>query len=159
MNQSTLSKWMKAIIIMFAVCGGIIFGFVLPYATVQILNSFKEYQNFIISWLIFSLTTTIPCYAVLLIAWKIATSIANNKAFTKDNSQRLKKVSILAFVSSIYLFIGNIIFFILNANPVAWFAALLLVCFIGVSISVASAVLSYFVNKAAILKEENDLTI
>lgn len=50
-------------------------------------------------------------------------------------------------------------FLLLNMSHFTVFAVSLLIVFVGVAISVASAVLSYLVGKAADLQEQSDLTI
>ena len=101
----------------------------------------------------------VPCYAVLVIAWKIATSIGNDNSFTELNSKRLKNVSVLSIATSIYLFVGATVFLLLSMCHFSMFLGACLVSFVGIAISVASAVLSYLVKKAAALQEQSDLTI
>ena len=57
------------------------------------------------------------------------------------------------------LFIGNVLFLLLGMNHPGILLGALLVVFIGVGISVAAAVLSLLVRKAAVLQEQSDLTI
>lgn len=159
MTQKSLSRWMKIIIIIFAVCGVVVFGIATPFIGLMLVDSYPEYSYCYAPWLMFLLLMAIPCYSVLVIAWQVAVSISKDRAFTEKNSKRLKNVAIIALVTSLYLFAGNVVFLILNMNPIFVFAGFLLVTFIGIAISVASAVLSYLVRKAAKLQEDSDLTI
>lgn len=159
MTQKVLSVWMKIIIVLFAVCGVAIFFVAVPIIGNDFSQSYPEYSYCFIPWLVFIDLMAIPCYIVLGYAWKIAQSISNEKAFTTKNSLRLKRVSILALVTSLYFFIGNMTFLLLSMNHPTIFILSCICIFIGVSISVASAVLSYLVNKASELQEQSDLTI
>lgn len=159
MTQKSLSLWMKLIIILFAVCGVAVFGIIVPFIGSDFAESYPEFSYCFVPWLLFVDLMAVPCYCVLGFAWKIAKSISVERAFSIQNSKRLKNVSILALITSFYFFVGNIVFLLLGMNH---FAILILSCicvFIGVSISVASAVLSYLVNKASDLQEQSDLTI
>ena len=159
MTQKVLSVWMKIIIVLFAVCGIAIFFVAVPIIGNDFSQSYPEYSYCFIPWLVFIDLMAIPCYIVLGYAWKIAQSISNEKAFTTKNSLRLKRVSILALITSLYFFIGNMTFLLLSMNHPTIFILSCICIFIGVSISVASAVLSYLVNKASELQEQSDLTI
>ncbi len=159
MTQKSLSLWMKTIVIMLGICGVILFGFTAPFIGLDFAHNYPEYAYCFAPWLVFLLITAIPCYSVLVLAWKIATSISKDSAFTDKNSVRLKNVSILSLLTSAYMFLGNVIFLVLNMNHPSIFLAICLLVFVGVAISVASAVLSYLVKKAAKLQEDSDLTI
>lgn len=159
MTQKSLSKWMKFIVIMLGICGVVIFAIVVPVIGLTLVESYPEFSYCFAPWLIFISLMAVPCYAVLVIAWKVATSIAIDNYFTEINSKRLKSVSILSLATSAYLFAGSTIFLLLNMSHFTVFAVSLLVVFVGVAISVASAVLSYLVGKAADLQEQSDLTI
>ena len=159
MTQISFSLWMKTIVIMLGICGVILFGFTAPFIGLDFAHNYPEYAYCFTPWLVFLLITAIPCYNVLVLAWKIATSISKDSAFTDKNSVRLKNVSILSLLTSAYMFLGNVIFLVLNMNHPSIFLAICLIVFVGVAISVASAVLSYLVKKAAKLQEDSDLTI
>ncbi len=159
MTQKSLSLWMKIIVIMLGICGVVLYGFTAPYIGLDFAKSYPEFAFCFTPWLVFLLLTAIPCYSVLVLAWKIATSISKDKAFTDKNSSRLKNVSILSLATSVYMFAGNVIFLALNMNHFSIFLAICLLVFVGVAISVASAVLSYLVKKAAKLQQDSDLTI
>lgn len=159
MNTKSLANLMKTIVVMLGLCGAVMFGLAVPFVGFDLANTYPEYSHCLIPWLIFIFLMAVPCYAVLTFAWKIAASIAKNDIFTTANSIRLKNVAILALCTSIYLFVGNVVFLLLNMNHFSVLLGSMLVAFIGICITAASAVLSHLVQKAAALQEENDLTI
>lgn len=159
MSQKSLSKWMKIILFIFGLCGIAIFGLVIPVIGSDLKNEYPEFAFAFIPWLVFILIMAIPCYAVLVLGWKIASSIGNDNSFSNANAKRLKYVSVLALVTSIYNFAGNVVFLLLNMNHPGILLASLFITFVGIAISAASAILSYLVRKAAKLQEQSDLTI
>lgn len=159
MSQKSLSKWMKVILFMFGLCGIAIFGLVTPVIGTDLKNEYPEFAYAFIPWLVFILIMAIPCYTVLVLGWKIASSIGNDNSFSNSNAKRLKYVSVLALVTSIYFFAGNVVFLLLNINHPGILLASLFITFVGIAISAASAILSYLVKKAAKLQEQSDWTI
>lgn len=159
MSQKSLSKWMKVILFMFGLCGIAIFGLVTPVIGIDLKNEYPEFAYAFIPWLVFILIMAVPCYTVLVLGWKIASSIGNDNSFSTSNAKRLKYVSVLSLVTSIYFFAGNVVFLLLNMNHPGILLASLFITFIGIAISAASAILSYLVKKAAKLQEQSDWTI
>lgn len=159
MSQKSLSKWMKVILFMFGLFGIAIFGLVTPVIGTDLKNEYPEFAYAFIPWLVFILIMAIPCYTVLVLGWKIASSIGNDNSFSNSNAKRLKYVSVLALVTSIYFFAGNVVFLLLNINHPGILLASLFITFVGIAISAASAILSYLVKKAAKLQEQSDWTI
>lgn len=159
MSHKSLSKWMKVILFIFGLCGIAIFGLVTPVIGTDLKNEYPEFAYAFIPWLVFILIMAIPCYAVLVLGWKIASSIGNDNSFSNSNAKRLKYVSVLTLVTSIYFFAGNVVFLLLNINHPGILLASLFITFVGIAISAASAILSYLVKKAATLQEQSDWTI
>ena len=71
----------------------------------------------------------------------------------------MKRISVLAAIDSAFFFSGNIAYWLIGFNHPSVLLASFFVVFIGVSFSVAAAVLSHLIFKAADIKEENELTI
>lgn len=159
MTQKKLSKWMKLIVLLLGICGVVIFAVAVPVIGLELLDGYPEFSYCFVPWLVFVSLMAIPCYAVLVIAWRIAQSIAENNSFTEINSRRLKCVSMLSLATSAYLFAGSTVFLLLGMNHFSLFLGTGRISFVGVAISVASAVLSYLVQKASVLQEQSDLTI
>lgn len=159
MTHKALSKWMKIIIIMFGLFGAVIFAYIVPSVCADASARYLQYANCFLPWILFSFVTAIPCYAVLVLGWQIAKSISDDKAFVMKNSAKLRVIAFLALATSVYLFAGSTIFFVMNMLHFTVFVCTLLITFIGVAISVAAAVLSFLVQKAAKLQEDSDLTI
>ncbi len=159
MQQSSLAKWLKLIVIGVGICLTTICGWVIPNMGDALLMQYPEFSYAFIPWLIFIWLSAVPCYIVLVIGWKIFTNIGNDRSFTSMNANYLKWISVLAAVDSFFFFSGNIILGLLNMNHPGIVMASLVVVTFGISVSIIAAALSHLVMKAAVLQEQNDLTI
>ena len=159
MKQTSLSKWLKIIIIGCGICGLLIYALVMPSIGQTLASENPEMSSYFWPWLIFIWATGIPCYIALFFAWKIAANIGVDKSFSLSNAKLLKWISILAAGDAAFFFLGNIVFLLLNMNHPSIVLLSLIIVFAGVAISVAAAALSHLVMKAADLQEQSDLTI
>lgn len=159
MEQKKLSKWLKCMIIGIGICGLIIYAVVIPYLGVDLRMQYPEFSYCFWTWLIFIWVTGIPCYVVLVFAWKIAANIGQDQSFSNTNAKLLKWISNLSAGDAGFFFVGNVMFLLLNMNHPSIVIMSFFIVFVGIVISVASAVLSHLVKKAAILQEQSDWTI
>ncbi len=159
MKQGTLSKWLRLIIIGVGICGIIIYAAVIPMLAEAMVHEYPEFSSWQWPWLIFIWVTAIPCYIALIFAWEIAVNIGADCSFSVVNAKLLKWISVLAAADSAVFFAGNLIYLLLNMNHPSIVLFSLLIEFLGVAISVASAALSHLVMKAAELQNQSDLTI
>lgn len=159
MSQKSLSKWLKGIIAGMAVCGAIIYLYLIPVWGRDLVEANPEFSNCYIPWLAVLLISAIPCYLGLYFGWKIAAEIGKDNSFSMENALYLKNISILAALDSVYFFVANLVLMIINMNHPGIFLISLLVVFAGIAVTVAAAALSHLVKKAADIKAENELTI
>ncbi|MGN0350790.1 MAG: DUF2975 domain-containing protein [Roseburia sp.] len=159
MSQKSLSKWLKAIIGGMAVCGAVIYFYMIPIWGRDLTKANPEFASWYLPWLIAILISGIPCYLVLYFGWKISTEIGRDNSFSMENAEHLKKISILAAIDSLYFFVVNVVFMIVGINHLGVFLISMLAIFAGVVVTVAAAALSHLVRKAAEIQEENEFTI
>ena len=159
MLKSTLSKWLKFVILGMVLCGTLIYFWGFPTIGHIIIRNYPEFSFCYFPWLIFLWTTAVPCYFVLFLMWRIARSIAQNKAFSHKNAIRFKRIAQLAVGDSTFFLIGNILFLVFNMNHPSVVLCSFGIVFMGVTISVICSALSYLTSKAASLQEQSDLTI
>lgn len=159
MSQKSLSNWIKGIIAGMAVCGGIIYFYLIPIFGKELAEANPEFAYCYVPWLVVLFISAIPCYVVLYFGWRIAGEIGKDNSFSKKNALYLKNISILAILDSVYFFGANLVLLLLRMNHPSIFLASLLVDFAGVAVTVTAAALSHLVQKAADIKEENELTI
>ena len=159
MKQRKMVKWLKFLVIFVAICGLILCAVVIPVVGRELSGISPELGRYFKPWVTFVWVLAIPCFAALIHAWMIFSNIEKNKAFSMENAKHMEKISYLAGADTIALISGNIVLLILNINHPSVFLVFLMIGIIGIGISVAAAVLSHLIQKAANLQDENDLTI
>ena len=159
MEQRKMVKWLKFLVIFVAICGLILCAVVIPVVGKELSGMSPELGRYFKPWVTFVWVLAIPCFAALIHAWMIFSNIEKNKAFSMENAKHMEKISYLAGADTIALISGNIVLLILNMNHPSVFLVFLMIGIIGIGISVAAAVLSHLIQKAANLQDENDLTI
>lgn len=159
MKQTSLAKWLKIVLFGVGVCGMVVYALVLPKVGQELIDGREELRGYFWPWLIFLWVSGVPCYAVLVLGWKIAGNIGADRSFSFANAKLLKGIAVLAAGDAAYFFLGNLIFLFLDINHPGVVLFSLLVEFAGVAIAVAAAALSHLVRKAAVLQEQSDLTI
>ena len=159
MEQKTLSRWLKGIIVGIGLCGLMVYAVVIPAMAEYFLDGYPEFAAAVVPWKILIWCSGIPCFAVLFFAWEIASGIGMDRSFTEENAKNLKWISALAAGDALFFFLGNILLFFLNMNHPGIVLVSSVIVFIGVAVAVAAAALSHLVKKAAALQEQSDLTI
>ena len=159
MGQKTLSMWLKGIIVGVGLCGLAVYVTVVPAFAAYVREGYPEFAFAILPWNFFVWCSAVPCYAVLVFAWGIASNIGMDRSFSEDNAKKLRWISVLAAGDALFFFLGNILYLFLGMNHPGIVLVSLVVVFIGVAVAVASAALSHLVKKAAALQEQSDLTI
>ena len=141
------------------ICGIVIGALILPEVGREIVAANKEFSSWLMPWLVFLWLGMIPCYVTLIFSWQIADRIGKDRSFTVENALRLGWISKLAAGDTAFFFVGNIVLWLCGKNHPGILLGALFICFAGIVIAVAMAVLSHHTRKAAALQEENDLTI
>ena len=159
MEQKSLSIWLKIILVGVGVCGLLVYFVVVPSCGNTLLYSYPEYAYRYWPWLIFIWVTALPFYAALFLGWKIAVNIGLDRSFSRDNARYLKWIAWLAALDAIYFFIGNFVMLFSDKSHPGVMLLSLLVVFAGVAVAAVAGALSHLVQKAAVLQEQNDLTI
>ena len=159
MEQKTLSKWLKLVLLGMGVCGLAVYFLIVPSLGDSLRGEYPEFADRYWPWLIFIWVSGIPCYAVLVLGWRIAERIGQDASFTMANARALGLISRLAAGDAAFVFLGNLALLFLNMSHPGVALLSLLVVFAGAAAAVAAAALSHLVRKAAALQEENDLTI
>ncbi len=159
MEQKTLSKWLKCILIGIGICGLVFYAVVIPIFGIDLRSQYPEFSNRFWPWFAFILVSGIPCFVVLSLSWKIASNIGRDQSFSEANAKLLKWISGWSAGDAIFFFVGNILLLLFNMSHPSVVLASFVVVFIGVAVSVTSAILSHLVKKAAILQDQSDWTI
>ena len=159
MDQKKLARWLKVIIIGVGICGLVVFLLIVPAYGQSIAYDYPEFAYCYWPWLIFLWVAALPCYAALVLAWKVAVNIGNDRSFSVENANLLRKVSYLAAGDSAFFFVGNVVLLFMSMSHPGITLMSLIIVFFGIAVAVASAALSHLITKAAVLQEDSDLTI
>ena len=157
MDQKKLAIWLKAICVGCALCGLALFGFILPRFLAYVAEEVPDLPHR--AWQAFMWVLAVPCYAVLVCIWKMATQIGRDNSFSPENARLLKYIAILSGADALLLLIGNVIFMMTKHSIPTLSLASAFVCFVGLAISVGAACLSHLVHKAATVQEDGDFTV
>ena len=152
MSKRSLSVLSKITIIVIAICGLCICGFVYPFLVS--LNGLGKGSE-LIMWceLIFYWSSSLPCFAILVLAWKVASTF-KTELFTANNAKLFKASAILLMADAIYFLIGNLFFAFIGYNPFAILFFFLVITALSVSLALGAA--GYYVARAAAIREENE---
>jgi len=159
MNQKSLSIWMKVILAAMGIFGIGLFGLAVPAKAMEFMGRSAAFEPYYIPWIALIWLTAIPCYAVLILGWRIAGNIGRDRSFCHENASYLKWVSYLAAGDSALLFTGSMLMLLFGLDRLWMLFTCFVAVFAGIAISAAAAILSHLVAKAALLQEESDLTI
>lgn len=159
MKQESLAKWLKGIIIGVFICGLILCFYVLPFWGKEVIEGNLELSHGFMPWMVLLWIAALPCFTVLILGWKVAGEIGADRSFSEKNAKYLKLVSVLTLTDSAFVFTGNLLYLMLGFNRLGILFLSCLVVFVGIAVSVASALISHLVYKAARMQEENELTI
>jgi len=159
MEQKALSSWLKGAIGCLALLGLFIFGFVIPAYGISLVSDNPDYAHCFWPWMILILLVAIPCYAALVVGWKISADIGCDRSFSVENAKRMKLISNLAFGDVMLFFCGNVLLLVFGMSHPGVFLLSLLPDLFGVALAVCAAALSHLIYKSASLQEDADLTI
>ena len=159
MKQKSLSSWLCLITYGVALCILAIFALAIPDYGMSIVAKNPEFESWYLPWLIFVEISGIPCLIALIPSYRIFRKIGCDCSFSVDNARRLSLISVLAAADGAYIFVGNVVFLLLEMSHPGVLLLSFIAVFGAVSISVATAALSHLVRKAAELQEQSDLTI
>lgn len=163
MTAKSLFFWVRCSIVIIALCGLTVCALWYPYSfsLIKIDLTYAKLCELTTaqSWglLSFYYAVSIPCFAILIIAWKISSNIKTEQLFTSKVAKMIKLCAVILLIDLGVFFIGNIIFLVLKINDFAIIYFFLVIA--GVVLSVFLSVLSHYVAKAAELKELSDGTI
>lgn len=159
MKQKELSRWLQAIVIVcWAVCA--VMGFwAAPWVFRQIAEADPARAYLTTGRLIVFWVALIPVIAALWQGWLIFAEIGRDNSFCLKNARRLKIISYLAAGDTFLTLVYSLVLLPLNALYPAQMLLHLGIIFVGVAVTVAAAALSHLTHKAAVLQDENELTI
>ncbi len=159
MENTVLSRRLKAVIIALGVLGALVYCIALPLMGMDMVFAYPEFSDFYWPWLIFFWASGVPCYLVLIYGWMVTENIAEGHPFTHENAKLIKRIAQFAIWDTVYFLIGNVILFLLGMSHPGIVLLSFAVVLAGVVFSIVASALSSFVTRASNLQEQSDLTI
>ena len=160
MTQKTFANLLKAAVVLALLCCLAVYGLYVPALAEDCRSIDASLSSLYLPGLIFVELTFLPILIGLFLAWRVAADIGRDKSFTRENAGRMKSISYLALCDVAYFWLGILVFwfgFNTKSGPLLILAAL--IGSAGIIVAVCSGALSHLILKAAVLREENDLTV
>ena len=161
MKQKELSLWLRAIVILGAVCVLALGVGITAHLQLLWLHAY-EYPDLVLPsrWLAVPLwISVVPVGWFLALVWQMAGEIGRDNSFCMENARRLKTCAALALTDTVLYAVAGPVLTLTGQLPGRTLAAVVLIVAVGLAMAVCCAALSHLTRKAAELKQENDLTI
>ena len=159
MRQKELSRWLRCVVVIGWIACLLLAGVVVPKLAADAAVDLPEFAYLAMPCLAIFWLGMIPVILALWYAWRIFGEIGRDNSFCRENARRLRIISWLALADTILCVLSMIALLLLNALHPGVFLLMLLIAVIGAGLAVAAAALSHLTLKAALLQEENDLTV
>ena len=158
MSEKRLSVLIRFAIVLSCICGLLYCLFWIPISVgvTSLRNIPWREVGFCVQY-IFHWAVSLPCFWLLVLAWKVSITMNKEKLFLGKNSIYARNASVILAVDIIVFLIGNIIFALIGWN--SWLILHFLFAATGVVICIFMYVLSKYLLQAAVLQEESDLTV
>ncbi|MDR1094033.1 MAG: DUF2975 domain-containing protein [Clostridiales bacterium] len=155
MSSKSLCFWVRCAIGMIAVCGLCVCAAWYPLGTsfsALVASDLAAWCMLAFFWL-----TSLPCFFILVLSWKISAAIKTGDFFTARVAKLIKSSALILFIDLGAFFIGNLVFALLQVN--VWALAYFFLTIAGLVTAIFMSVLSHYVAKAAELRDLNEGTI
>ena len=159
MKQKELSVWLRVVVVLIGLAVlflGVVF---LPALGRDTVDMNPELSHLFWPCLLFLWATLLPVLAALVLAWLIFAEIGRDNSFCMENARRLRAISILALIDTMLYIVWIVALGMLNVLHPSVLIGSVCIVFMGVGFTVGAAALSHLAQKAAALKDENDLVI
>lgn len=153
MNERSLLWALRAVIILMAICGIAFDVFLVPLTA----NGDQINEAAVAVQCVYQVIVSLPCFWILILAWRICDDMKNGRLFTFENSKRVGSASVALLISIVGFLMGKALFYILGWNRELILH--LVIAIVGSTFLVMMMALSYYINCAAKLQEESDLTV
>lgn len=159
MNQSKMSMMLKCIDLTIAVMGTVFLIWILPMLADEFKTIYVDAAYLYFPGICFFWVMGVFGYTALWQFWKICMEIGRDNSFSKENIRSLNLISVLAVIASVLWFAAIIMLVFLKVFCVSLLVILGILSFVSICICVVCIVLAHLVEKAYLLKVENELTI
>lgn len=104
--------------------------------------------------LIFYWGVSLPCFAILAIAWKVSSAIKRDELFSYNVAKRIKICAVILFADLAAFIAGNIIFMALGWNDFA--IVYFVIAAVGAAVACLFLIAAHYIYSAANLQQETE---
>ncbi len=163
MNQKELSVLLKAVVAVLAVFLAAVLVFFVPMLGATVAEYYLDdpVKTAVFAYAVPGIVvlSSIPGFISLWLGWGIFTEIGKNNSFCAENARRLRLISRLALGDTcVYVVLAVAVLAVGPKHPSVPLIFIAVTLF-GAAVTVVCAALSHLTQKAADLKNDNDLTI
>jgi len=159
MEKNKLLNWLLFMLTCLGLAVLLLLVFAIPAMANRTSLENPDYSHLRIPVMIYVYITSLPFFAGLFQAMKICREVSEGNEFTDNNVASMVSISKYAFSEIILYTVGAGILLVLDALHPGILLIILATIFVAGAVSIFSAVLSYYMKKAVLLREENEQTI
>ena len=159
MKQKELSVWLRVTVVLIGAAVLFLGSVFLPRLGYEAAEMNPDTASLFWPCLLFLWATLLPVLAALVLAWLIFAEIGRDNSFCMANARRLRAISILALIDTLLYVVWIVMLGLLRVLHPGVLIGSVCIVFMGVGFTVGAAALSHLAQKAAALKDENDLVI
>ncbi len=165
MKNQTASGLLLIILACIGVFGLAFFLWILPEALRMVLDMIlydsygTRYTAFYYAWMGFFWATAVPCYCALLFAVRVARRMGSGEAFSRATARDINRFALCALVDACFVLAVNVAFLFFDLSHPGVFLFFILVELFGAAVYILFRILAAYVLQAAVLREEQELTV
>lgn len=156
MNKKTITVLLKTMIAVLGVLG-VVCCFNMPSIVDYIFPGWSPFTQRL--WLGIFWVSALPCFVMLIPAWRIAGNIGKNQSFCRANVRHTRLLGVLAAVNTGNLALANLITMANGRSFFAFFLSFFFIVAVFFALSVCAFSFSYLLGNAVTLQEQSDFTI
>lgn len=159
MKQKELARWLRLVVVIGWCTCALLAWPIAPKLARDAAADVPEFAYLAWPCLAFLWLGLIVVAAALWFAWRIFGEIGRDNSFCRQNARRLTVISRLALADTVLCILAIVLLILLGAMHPGILLLMILIAVVGAGITAAAAALSHLTLKAALLQEENDLTV
>ena len=163
MGQKELSLLLKVVVVVLTVFLAAVLIFFVPMLGHTVADYYMgdPVKSVVFGWIVpvIVAASSVPGFIALWLAWRIFTEIGRNNSFCAENARRLRLISRLALGDTCVYVVLAVSVLALGPKHPSVPLIFVAVTLFGAAVTICCAALSHLTQKAADLKDDNDLTI
>ena len=157
MSSTTLCSWVRFSAVAFACYGALLLAVLVWEAAGVLLPEYGQQAAYL--WCGFLILAAVPCFAVLVLVWRVSTAIKNDAVFTVAAARTIGAATTWLCADAAFIFAGTVVLTAMNINHPGPMLAALLAVLALTAFGLLAAVLSRYIARAADLQEVSEGTI